>query len=109
MDQTLTFDKFGPCAQIDHNLFEPKDSGDNQSYIQMSDGNTSYLPQERSTSLMYGKKGLLNFLDNLFVDLNEKDKQKINFYFTIRNNILEFVDLKHHFNKNLMMPQKKNQ
>ena len=51
---------------------------------------------------MYGKKGLLNFLQNLFVDLNEKDKQKINFYFTIRNNILEFVDLKHQFNKKLM-------
>lgn len=53
-------------------------------------------------SLIYGKKGMLNFMENLFVYLTEYDKSKLNFYFTIRDSIIEFIDLKQNFNEQLM-------
>ena len=45
-------------------------------------------------SLIYGKRGMLNFMENLFVYLTEYDKSKLNFYFTIRDSIIEFIDLR---------------
>ena len=41
-------------------------------------------------------------MENLFVYLNENDKSKLNFYFTIRDSIIEFIDLKQHFNEQMM-------
>lgn len=41
---------------------------------------------------IYGKKGFLNFLHNIFVYLTDRDKHQINFYFTIRDRIIDYCD-----------------
>ena len=58
--------------------------------------------EKNKCSLIYGRRGLLNFLENLLVYLTESDKQKLNFYFTIRDSIIEYIDLKQKFNETLM-------
>lgn len=39
------------------------------------------------TKLTYGKNGLITFLDHLFFNINEGDKQKFNYYFALKNQI----------------------
>ena len=38
-------------------------------------------------SIIYGRKGLLCFLNNLFLDVPEKLKRLFNFYFNIKDHI----------------------
>ena len=33
--------------------------------------------------MLYGRRGLLSFLANLFLNFNDAERHKINFYFTI--------------------------
>lgn len=44
--------------------------------------------------MIYGKKGLLNYLANIFIYFKQEDQEKINFYFTIRDSIVDFIDIK---------------
>jgi hypothetical protein len=65
-------------------------NGENKNFVR------SILKKEQTYkgSLIYGKRGLLNFMENLLVYLDENDKSKLNFYFTIRESIIEYIDLK---------------
>jgi hypothetical protein len=47
---------------------------------------------EESVKAIYGKRGMLNFLANIFVYMTEKDKQQVNFYFTIRDLMIEYCE-----------------
>ena len=38
-----------------------------------------------SLHIIYGNKGLLNFLANIFIYFKQADQEKINFYFTMRD------------------------
>lgn len=51
-----------------------------------------------SLHIIYGNKGLLNFLANIFIYFKQADQEKINFYFTIRDSIVDFIDVKQKFN-----------
>ena len=42
--------------------------------------------------VMYGRQGFLHFLDNVYVLFKEKDKLKVNFYFTIRDMIVDYCE-----------------
>jgi hypothetical protein len=52
---------------------------------------------------MYGKKGLLNYLQNLFAYFQERDKLQLNFYFTIKDCIVDYFERKQIFSNNLQM------
>ena len=41
---------------------------------------------------IYGKRGFLQFLENILALLNIKDRSYINFYFTIKDHILDHCD-----------------
>lgn len=41
---------------------------------------------------IYGKRGFLQFLENVLILLNVKDRNYINFYFTIKDHILDHCD-----------------
>lgn len=49
-------------------------------------------PGDGGTKILYGKQGFLQFLENLYVLFKEKDKLKINFYFTIRDLIIDYCE-----------------
>lgn len=53
---------------------------------------TQRKQDKNSVKAMYGKKGFLNFLQNIFLYLTDKDKHQINFYFTIRDRIIDYCD-----------------
>jgi len=53
------------------------------------DGGTK---QMQKTKILYGKQGFLQFLENLYVLFKEQDKLKINFYFTIRDLIIDYCE-----------------
>jgi len=49
-------------------------------------------PGDGGTKILYGKQGFLQFLENLYVLFKEEDKLKINFYFTIRDLIIDYCE-----------------
>lgn len=49
-------------------------------------------PRDRGMRVMYGRQGFLHFLDNVYVLFKEKDKLKVNFYFTIRDMIVDYCE-----------------
>ena len=53
---------------------------------------TYKIQDKNSVKAIYGKRGFLNFLQNIFVYLTDTDKHQINFYFTIRDRIIDYCD-----------------
>ena len=49
-------------------------------------------PKDGGMRVMYGRRGFLHFLDNVYVLFKEKDKLKVNFYFTIRDMIVDYCE-----------------
>ena len=68
----------------------------NKEYLQLIDDSIEVLTeivtlfQEASkTTLIYGQKGILQFLASLFYNFSVADKEQINYYFTISESIKE--------------------
>lgn len=68
------------------------------SNTKLEGNNEKAIEIEKSTKVVYGKKGLLNFIGNLFVFLKNKDLQRLNFYFTIRDILIEHFELNYQYN-----------
>ena len=47
------------------------------------------IEEASKTTLMYGSKGVLQFLASLFSDFDSSDKDNVNYYFTIREQMIE--------------------
>ena len=54
-----------------------------------------------TTKLIYGKKGLLSFLGSLFLFLEDGDFHNVNFYFTIRNQLIQHFERNYTYNNQL--------
>lgn len=90
-DITSCFTGYGVVPQkVQKQIMDQKKK---QSYIEQAKKVKNVKKKEQtSVKAMYGKKGLLNFLANIFVYMTEKDKQQINFYFTIRDLIIDYCE-----------------
>ena len=50
------------------------------------------IEYRRDSTFIYGQRGLINFLQTLFpVNFTNSERQNLNFYFTIRDSLIDYV------------------
>ena len=63
---------------------------------------------QNSKTFIYGTRGMIEFYQLLWIQLKEKDMQQMNFYFTIKDQILDYLEFKIKTNQEIAMEINKN-